>query len=145
VSKWATTKRKRRTKTGLSRETLKKKRVYLKVFKRDKFTCRICGTKDTDFEAHHLVPFSHDAVLRGDLINFVCVCKKCHLQKCHIGDFHSVNLEVSARLLLENIKRRRTIPHRKAYLSYFERFGTIFSALVESLRLKRETKNARLK
>lgn len=53
------------------------------VFRRDKFTCRICGTKreEADLDAHHVTDRSQ--IVNGGYVasNGITVCKEvCHLK-----------------------------------------------------------------
>ena len=41
------------------------------------YTCKCCGTNE-DLESHHVLSFKHYPVLRIDLNNGVCLCRKCH-------------------------------------------------------------------
>lgn len=60
----------------------------LDVFKRDDFTCRICGAK-RDLQAHHIIHWADTADnkdLRYDINNGITLCKKCHLE-AHNGSW----------------------------------------------------------
>jgi len=132
--------KRRRTKVGITRSFLKRKKIYLRVFIRDDFTCRICGKKEGQtLNAHHLIPFSHLEETREDMFNLVSVCENpCHIQEAHLGDFHNINL--SAKLLFENLQKKRTIKNRKFYISYFRRFGPVFQDLLDLLEKGRRRK-----
>lgn len=49
-----------------------------KVFKRDNYTCRMCGKRGVSLEAHHKFPFSIIPYLRFVVWNGITLCKKCH-------------------------------------------------------------------
>ncbi|KKN59905.1 hypothetical protein LCGC14_0537300 [marine sediment metagenome] len=58
---------------------LRYKQWRIKVFKRDDFTCQICGQKGGYKEAHHIYPFGEHADLRFEIWNGITLCKKpCH-------------------------------------------------------------------
>lgn len=52
------------------------------VYKRDNYTCQICGQVKGDINAHHLESYNSNPKLRTTLSNGITLCKKCHL------DFH---------------------------------------------------------
>jgi len=51
-------------------------KLRIKIYKRDNYTCQICGIKNAKFHAHHIIPWriSHD----DSLGNLVTLCPKCH-------------------------------------------------------------------
>jgi len=50
----------------------------LKVFERDSFSCRWCGTSGVYLNAHHIVKFSSNKELREILSNGITLCVPCH-------------------------------------------------------------------
>lgn len=53
-----------------------------KCFKRDNFTCRICGERGGNLNAHHIWPFQRFPEMMYEVTNLITLCKKCH------DDFH---------------------------------------------------------
>jgi len=53
------------------------------VFKRDNYTCQICGNRSCNLNAHHLDGWHWCKERRFDLSNGVTLCSKCH------KDYHS--------------------------------------------------------
>lgn len=49
------------------------------VFERDKYICRVCGAKNTNIHAHHILPFSTYKDLRLDIDNGITLCVNCHI------------------------------------------------------------------
>jgi len=64
-------------------QTSKYKNWRVGVFKRDNYTCGVCGKIGGELEAHHLAPYHSNPNLRLDLDNGVTLCAECHL------DFHN--------------------------------------------------------
>lgn len=53
-----------------------------KVFVRDDYTCKICGKKGGNLNAHHIKSFKKYPKLRLKLSNGVTLCEECH-KKVH--------------------------------------------------------------
>jgi hypothetical protein len=53
------------------------KKVRKAVYKRDKYRCQRCGTKDKILHVHHIVTFANRE-LRADVDNLVLLCIDCH-------------------------------------------------------------------
>lgn len=65
------------------RNNIRYKRWRLKVFKRDKYTCRTCGEKSSKnntiyITAHHIKQFAKYPKLRYLVSNGLTLCIKCH-------------------------------------------------------------------
>jgi len=77
-------------KGGISKSNreLRRREEYIKwrdaVFRRDNWTCRICGYKGHDIVAHHILDFHKYPELRFDLDNGITLCRSCH-KKIHYG------------------------------------------------------------
>ena len=54
------------------------------VFKRDNFTCQMCGAKTT-LEAHHIKEKVNFPELEYDVDNGVCLCHDCHRKTDNYG------------------------------------------------------------
>lgn len=50
------------------------------VFKRDGYTCQVCGEHGKNLNAHHLEGYSGNRELRTDLDNGVTLCRSCHVE-----------------------------------------------------------------
>jgi 5-methylcytosine-specific restriction endonuclease McrA len=62
--------------------TIRNSEVYARwrrqVFRRDKFTCQMCGLKGTKLAAHHIKPFTDREDLRFVVPNGITLCWPCH-------------------------------------------------------------------
>ncbi len=47
------------------------------VRKRDKYTCRMCGSKN-NLQVHHIIEWSEAYYLRYEVSNGITLCKSCH-------------------------------------------------------------------
>ncbi|MFA5351587.1 MAG: NUMOD3 domain-containing DNA-binding protein [Candidatus Omnitrophota bacterium] len=47
------------------------------IFKRDNYTCQICGKRGGDMRANHIKKFADYPELRFDLNNGITICKEC--------------------------------------------------------------------
>lgn len=54
------------------------------VFKRDNFTCQICGQVGRILNAHHIKSFAKYKKLRHTVSNGITLCKECH-KRVHKG------------------------------------------------------------
>lgn len=59
------------------------------VFKRDNYTCKCCGRRGGNLNAHHLYNFSEYEYLRYDTENGITLCERCHLIN-YPNSFHSI-------------------------------------------------------
>ena len=48
------------------------------VFKRDNYTCQVCGERGRELNAHHVEPWSVCVEKRFELRNGMTVCRPCH-------------------------------------------------------------------
>src|SRR5208337_5411599 len=58
--------------------TKKAKDWKANVFKRDDYTCKICGQRGGDLEAHHKKPWAFFPKLRCSISNGITLCLNCH-------------------------------------------------------------------
>ena len=80
------------------------KKARLRVLKRDRLRCRICGRSPEDFvdvtlHVHHVVPWGHGGLTEED--NLVTLCATCHdgLDPHYDPDlFRSIGLDPTAYL-----------------------------------------------
>ena len=63
---------------ALIRQTSEYKRWRRSVFVRDSYTCRKCGQRGGDLEAHHISHFSVNEHTRFDVDNGLTLCVNCH-------------------------------------------------------------------
>lgn len=59
------------------------------VFRRDNYTCQVCGVRGGRLNAHHIKPWATVPALRHDVANGITLCEPCH-RGVHNG---SVTLE----------------------------------------------------
>jgi hypothetical protein len=59
------------------------------------FYCALCGTHK-DLEVHHVTPFSVDSGLELVPSNLVTLCRHCHLEAGHLGNFQRENTNLLA-------------------------------------------------
>lgn len=50
----------------------------MSVYKRDKYTCQICGERDKRVNAHHIEGYGSNPELRTEVSNGVTLCDDCH-------------------------------------------------------------------
>jgi hypothetical protein len=68
--------------------------IRKQAFQRDDFKCKICEQKGKYLHPHHLIPFwiCEDAFL--DIDNIITVCKICHFEKAHLGNWQKINIDL---------------------------------------------------
>ncbi len=49
----------------------------IKVLRRDKCTCQVCGTQN-DIHVHHICNYSDHPQFATQETNGICLCEKCH-------------------------------------------------------------------
>ena len=57
------------------------------IYKKDNYTCRMCGKSGVKFHAHHLWEFAKFPELRFAINNGITLCLKCHF-KIHKGKYN---------------------------------------------------------
>jgi len=63
---------------GRNRECREYKQWRVDVFRRDDYTCKICGERGGKLVAHHIKPWAKYIDLRFDIGNGMTVCYDCH-------------------------------------------------------------------
>ena len=48
------------------------------VYRRDDYTCQICGERGGKLNAHHIKPFAYFPELRTSIENGITLCTRCH-------------------------------------------------------------------
>lgn len=57
---------------------------FQSVFKRDNYTCQICGdNKGGNLNAHHIESYNNNPTLRLELSNGITLCEDCHIEFHH--------------------------------------------------------------
>jgi len=54
--------------------------IAKECYKRDNWTCQICGTNNTLIHAHHIISWAKNSELAFDLDNLVTLCPSCHFK-----------------------------------------------------------------
>ncbi len=62
----------------LARYSPEAEKWRVSIFKRDNFTCQICGERGGKLEADHIKPWAYFEELRFDLSNGRTLCRECH-------------------------------------------------------------------
>ena len=83
------------TLNALARKSNEYKIWRKKVFERDNFTCRRCGSKE-ELHPHHLKEFAKYPELRYDVDNGLTLCSKCH-GKEHNIDFSKIGKKLTCQ------------------------------------------------
>lgn len=61
-----------------NRQTKEYKNWREKVFKRDNYTCKKCGKRGVEIQAHHVKPWALYPALRYEVNNGITLCNDCH-------------------------------------------------------------------
>ena len=67
------------------------------VFKKNNYTCQICGNRGSDLNAHHIRKFSEFPELRYNLDNGATLCVDCH-KDIHIKQIDSIDKKLDILL-----------------------------------------------
>lgn len=65
----------------LSRKSMEIRIWRETVFKRDDYTCQMCGKRGVELQADHELPFALYPDLRFELLNGQTLCVACHREK----------------------------------------------------------------
>ena len=61
-----------------NRQTKEYKNWRENVFKRDNYTCKKCGKRGVEIQAHHVKPWALYPALRYEVNNGITLCNECH-------------------------------------------------------------------
>lgn len=89
---------------------------------RDSFTCQKCGNKGGKLESHHIFDFQHYPELRGNIYNFITLCRSCHQpSKKYPNSFHSI-YSAHGTNTLEDLETwlGHKYKYRQSLLNYYE-------------------------
>lgn len=64
------------------------KRTVMKILKRMKAKCSICGWNESTCDVHHIVAKKDGGT--NEMSNLICVCPNCH-RVCHTTDKYSID------------------------------------------------------
>jgi len=91
------------------RRTKKWAKWRMAVYKRDNFTCQLCGRKGprTRLEPHHIYPKARYKKKVFDVDNGITLCRKCHR---YTPGLHKKGLPLSKKLraIVESKKKGKT-------------------------------------
>ena len=65
----------------------------------DDYTCALCRKRGVKLNVHHIERWSDSPSLRFDESNLVTLCRECHIEKAHGGNFHAAPNAAIASLL----------------------------------------------
>lgn len=88
---------------------IRKSKEYIKwyknIFRRDQYTCQICGEVGGTLNAHHIRKFSKYIEHRFELNNGITLCKNCHYKMVNHKEDEWVsyfNFNLESKLLVEH-------------------------------------------
>ena len=74
--------------------------------------CELCERKGKllhPLELHHIRPFHLHPELELEPSNFITLCRKCHLDFAHLGDFKSFNADIQSEAEHWRLKRKQRV------------------------------------
>ena len=83
-----------------------------KVFRRDRYTCQMCGQVGGSMQAHHIAPKYKYPAKIFELANGITLCYSCH-QKVHKEDMVKELTRKFKKLARENKPKPRVTKKRK--------------------------------
>lgn len=124
-------------KGGVSIRGQKLRKIYItpslrkRVYERDNYTCRFCGTRGGDLTLHHVIPVWADEGRIGDMDNLLTLCERCH---CKIN---GRELEYTDQLIdLDDIKQTRVYDdYSDRYFEKYKRKYVFFQKIVKSEKI----------
>jgi len=86
------------------------------VFKRDHWTCALCGRNGVELNCHHIIKWADAPQLRYVNSNGITLCKSCHELRVngHEDEFIKQFKEIVAQRRIQNIVKREERTGRKA-------------------------------
>jgi hypothetical protein len=73
----------------------------LEIMKRDEFTCKDCGAKDTELQVHHKVYTKDAKPWEYNNRTLITLCKKCHEERKWLMEEIKKSLESDGRKAME--------------------------------------------
>ena len=67
------------------------------ILKRDNYKCQLCENKH-NLIIHHIIPKAKDLTLVMEQSNLITLCKSCHKDKAHNGNFRLLNETIAEQL-----------------------------------------------
>lgn len=73
------------------------------VRSRDNFTCFLCDSRGGQLNVHHIRPWNKFPELRFEERNLITLCRVCHFEKAHAGNFKGPHNSIIAAQLSHHV------------------------------------------